>query len=96
MKPETAFPTFSSRAKAAPFSASATDAPITRRICMRHACDRLENSGGTIAVIAPSLGYESEGAFSTAFKRVMGCAPRQYGRRPRPIIVAPSIDDPPE
>jgi hypothetical protein len=27
-----------------------------------------------------ALGYESESAFSTAFKRVMGCSPRQYGR----------------
>jgi len=42
--------------------------------------DRLVNSGEPIGLIALSLGYESESAFSTAFKRVMGCAPRQYGR----------------
>ena len=42
--------------------------------------DKLANSGDPISVIAPSLGYESESAFSTAFKRVMGCSPRQYGR----------------
>ncbi len=42
--------------------------------------DRLENSRDPISLIAPSLGYESEAAFSTAFKRVMGCSPRQYGR----------------
>jgi AraC-like DNA-binding protein len=42
--------------------------------------DRLTNSGDPISVIALSLGYESESAFSTAFKRVMGCSPRQYGR----------------
>jgi len=36
--------------------------------------DRLENSRDPISVIAPSLGYESETAFSTAFKRVMGCS----------------------
>jgi len=42
------------------------------------AADRLENSRDPISVIAPSLGYESEAAFSTAFKRVMGCSPRQY------------------
>jgi AraC-like DNA-binding protein len=41
--------------------------------------DRLENSREPISAIAPSLGYESEAAFSTAFKRVMGCSPRQYG-----------------
>jgi AraC-like DNA-binding protein len=33
--------------------------------------DRLANSSDPISVIAPSLGYESESAFSTAFKRVM-------------------------
>jgi AraC-like DNA-binding protein len=42
--------------------------------------DRLENSSDSISVIALSLGYESESAFSTAFKRVMGCSPRQYSR----------------
>ena len=42
--------------------------------------DRLENSRDPISLIAPSLGYESEAAFSTAFKRLMGCSPRQYGR----------------
>ncbi|AGA09544.1 AraC family transcriptional regulator [Sinorhizobium meliloti] len=44
------------------------------------ACDRLENSSDPVATVAASLGYESESAFSTAFKRVMGCSPRQYGR----------------
>jgi AraC-like DNA-binding protein len=42
--------------------------------------DRLENSGDPVSVIARMLGYESESAFSTAFKRVMRCSPRQYGR----------------
>ena len=39
-------------------------------------------AGGTqpISSIALSLGYDSESAFSTAFKRVMGCSPRQYAR----------------
>jgi AraC-like DNA-binding protein len=50
---------------------------------MALAGDRLENSRDPISVIAPSLGYESEAAFSTAFKRIMGCAPRQYGRQNR-------------
>ncbi|KJF72729.1 AraC family transcriptional regulator [Agrobacterium arsenijevicii] len=45
------------------------------------ACDRLENSGDPVSTVAVALGYESESAFSTAFKRVMGCSPRQYGRR---------------
>jgi AraC-like DNA-binding protein len=42
--------------------------------------DRLAHSSDSISVIALSLGYESESAFSTAFKRVMGCSPRYYGR----------------
>jgi AraC-like DNA-binding protein len=47
---------------------------------MMLAGDRLETSDDPVSVIALSLGYESESAFSTAFKRVMGCSPRQYGR----------------
>ena len=42
--------------------------------------DRLANSSDSISVISLALGYESESAFSTAFKRVMGCSPRQYSR----------------
>lgn len=42
--------------------------------------DRLKNSDGSISVIASSLGYESESAFGKAFRRVMGCSPRQYSR----------------
>lgn len=44
------------------------------------AADRLTNTGDPVSAIALSLGYESESAFSTAFKRVMGCSPRQYAR----------------
>lgn len=42
--------------------------------------DQLVSSGNSIAEIALSLGYESESAFSTAFKRVMGASPRRYSR----------------
>lgn len=42
--------------------------------------DRLQNSSDPVSTIALSLGYDSESAFSTAFKRVMGCSPRQYSR----------------
>ena len=42
---------------------------------------RLRDSSDPVSVISHSLGYISEAAFSTAFKRVMGCSPRQYGRR---------------
>lgn len=57
---------------------------------MALAGDRLENSRDPIAVIAPSLGYDSEAAFSTAFKRIMGCPPRQYGRGRKPVTDLPT------
>jgi AraC-like DNA-binding protein len=44
------------------------------------ACDRLEHASDPISAIAEALGYELESAFSTAFKRVIGCSPRQYCR----------------
>jgi AraC-like DNA-binding protein len=50
--------------------------------------DRLVNSADPISGIALSVGYESESAFSTAFKRIMGRSPRQHGRD-APLI-APS------
>ncbi len=59
---------------------------------MALAGSRLQTSRDPISVIAPALGYESEAAFSTAFKRVMGCAPRQYGRKARPAHQSPSED----
>jgi AraC-like DNA-binding protein len=42
--------------------------------------DMLTGSDDPLARIAASLGYESESSFSNAFKRVMGCSPRQYSR----------------
>lgn len=45
---------------------------------MMLAADRLTNSGDAIAALAQAVGYESESAFSTAFKRVIGVAPRRY------------------
>jgi len=45
------------------------------------AAEQLEVGRDSVSNIAASLGYESESAFSTAFKRVMGCRPRRYGRR---------------
>jgi AraC-like DNA-binding protein len=42
--------------------------------------DKLRHSHDSLSAIAVSLGYESESAFGKAFKRIMGCSPRQYGR----------------
>ena len=44
------------------------------------AADRLTASNDPVSEIAEALGYESESAFSAAFKRMMGRSPRQYGR----------------
>ena len=41
---------------------------------------RLTSSDDPISVIAQSLGYESESAFSKAFRRIMSCSPRQSRR----------------
>jgi len=50
--------------------------------------DRLKSSADSISAIASSLGYESESAFGKAFRRTMGCSPRQHSRAsshiPRP------------
>jgi len=64
------------------FKETVGDSPMEylTRWRMLLAGDRLENSKDSVAVIALSLGYESDSAFSTAFKRVMGCSPRQYAR----------------
>ena len=48
---------------------------------MMLAADRLANSGDAMATLALSVGYESESGCSTAFKRVIGCAPRRYRGR---------------
>ena len=58
----------------------ATPIDYLMRWRMLLAGDRLMNSGDSISVSSQSLGYESESVFSTAFKRVMGCSPRQYSR----------------
>lgn len=47
------------------------------------ASERLTRSEDTVSGTAARFGYESESAFGAAFKRVMGCSPRQYGRRHR-------------
>ena len=65
---------------------------------MMLAGDKLKNSDDSISIIALSLGYESESAFGKAFKRVMGCSPRQYSREshsasPSPAAAEANHDD---
>lgn len=45
---------------------------------MSLAKNRMRYSPDAFSVVAAQVGYESESAFSTAFKRVVGCSPRQY------------------
>jgi len=59
----------------------ATPMEYLTRWRMLLAAERLKNSGDGLCVIAQGLGYESESAFGKAFRRVMGCSPRQYGRK---------------
>lgn len=47
---------------------------------MMLAADRLANEGMPIAVVAPTVGYESESAFGAAFKRAFGQSPKQYAK----------------
>lgn len=55
---------------------------------MMLAGDRLKSSGDSLAEIAEGVGYESESAFGKAFRRVMGCSPRQYGQGRRAVVRA--------
>jgi len=74
---------------------SATPMEYLTRWRMLVAGDRLVNTGEPVSAIALSLGYESESAFSTAFKRLMACSPRQYGRHLKPASRLRSAGDRP-
>jgi AraC-like DNA-binding protein len=50
--------------------------------------DRMANTSDSISEIAQSLGYESASAFTKAFKKIMGCSPRQYSRRQNSVSPA--------
>ncbi|VWB28796.1 AraC family transcriptional regulator [Burkholderia metallica] len=54
---------------------------------MLTAMDRLRHTSESVASIAFALGYQSESAFCTAFKRTTSCSPVQYRRQP------PTVDD---
>ena len=47
---------------------------------MMLAADRLASSRVSIATVAPAVGYESESAFSAAFKRSFGHSPREFAK----------------
>ena len=58
----------------------ATPMEYLTRWRMLLAADRLKKTEDGLSAIAQSLGYVSESAFGKAFRRVMGCSPRQYVR----------------
>ena len=58
----------------------ATPMEYLTRWRMLLAGERLKSARESTSAIALSLGYESESAFGKAFKRVMSCSPREYGR----------------
>lgn len=62
------------------FKGTVGSAPITylTRLRMMLASDRLSTSNDAIHVVAEALGYASESAFSSAFKRHLGHAPRRF------------------
>ncbi len=62
----------------------ATPMEYLARWRMLLAGDRLKHSDDSLSEIASALGYESESAFAKAFRRVMGCSPRQYRRGDSP------------
>jgi AraC-like DNA-binding protein len=69
----------------------ATPMEYLTRWRMLLAGDRLKHSDDSLSSIATSLGYESESAFGKAFRRVIGCSPRQYSRgRESPPSKAPA------
>ncbi|OWQ48159.1 hypothetical protein CDL60_06145 [Roseateles noduli] len=70
---------------AAHFKASAGLAPLAylAQLRIRMAARALVDSDARVSAVAFSLGYASESAFSSAFKRIVGEAPARYRRMRR-------------
>lgn len=60
---------------------------------MRHAEHELRRDGSSVVKVALSVGYNSEAAFSIAFKRVMGHSPRRNTHRSTKGLVSGSAPD---
>ena len=50
---------------------------------MQIAARRLSEPGSRVALVAHDVGYESEAAFSRAFKKFVGCSPSEWRAGPR-------------
>lgn len=53
---------------------------------MQLATRALRSNHETISSIAQKLGYDSDSAFSNAFKRIMKCSPREYRESRGPVL----------
>jgi len=53
---------------------------------MQLASRSLKANHATISSIAQKLGYDSDSAFSHAFKRIMKCSPREYREKSASVI----------
>ena len=62
------------------FKSRVASAPLEylTRWRMTIARNALRRDDSNLAAIAETLGYESETAFSSAFKRMFGCSPGSY------------------
>ena len=67
-------------------TAGATPMEYLTRWRMLLAGEKLKTAAEPIAAIACSLGYGSESAFSKAFRRGLGCSPRQHRRGAESLI----------
>jgi AraC-like DNA-binding protein len=54
---------------------------------MQKAAGLLRQSSATLADIAERVGYDSEAAFSKAFKRAVGSAPGAYRRAAKASVI---------
>ncbi|MGI9600646.1 MAG: AraC family transcriptional regulator [Acidimicrobiales bacterium] len=62
---------------------------------MHVALDLLQRTDSTVAAVGAQVGYDSEAAFSRAFKRVIGVSPRA-ARKPAPDMpIAPAVSPAP-
>jgi transcriptional regulator GlxA family with amidase domain len=68
---------------AARFKAQVGDGPLgyLTRWRMQKASQLLQENHPTLAAVAESVGYETDAAFSKAFRRHMGMAPGEYRNR---------------
>ncbi|MDE2147550.1 MAG: AraC family transcriptional regulator [Burkholderiales bacterium] len=73
------------------FKATVGAAPMDylTRLRMLMAARQLAEPGARVSVVAQELGYESESAFSSAFKRVTGSPPGRHGERAKARLASP-------